>query len=547
MDSPKDISSLIVDIENVIESQPHDDIISQQVESVFMHKFSNEFRGEASSNTDITRLSNLPDTILLKIFSNFSLPELCHIALVCKHWLWVVYDSELWKYVDLSGYSKITEKHIISLINARLSPLLKTLDLSNREITPVIINELNDNCQQLDTLVLQNCDFSSSASSSDHEIKLKSTVPDKLVRLDIRNFKRGFHFIHLILEASDLSHIECFGFGNNHFCPAFSDFQLVFRRMHSLRILECVNCETFNDGQLKIIADELNCLESLVLKKCENIKGSTLQYLIQHAKKLKSLNLAETKVTDTALVATTWEDSHLEEFDLSFCLELSSVGLLGSIPRIQTLQYLALHNVGKSKAVTTELLERVHESQSWNKLEVLCLRFCNQIASESLLCMQNCLNLKYISFRTCYKIGYASIASSLKYFPNLMSLECGSLRISDESICTQWIEIFAKATEHCPNLRSLALVKCSGMPVSKVSAYRKIMCKFLLSCKHMDTICVLYSEEAILSLFKEAINMLPSNRDAINLSSVPVPRMIPPFRHSLDTELNHRRFRTFSF
>ena len=132
-----------------------------------MIKFSKEFTEldkKESGNKTLASLGDLPDTVLLKIFSNFSLPELCHIALVCRHWLWIVYDSELWRYVDLSKYKQINEGHIVNLIQARLSPLLKSLDLSNREITPVIMNELSEHCHQLDTLVLQNCLLSENES-----------------------------------------------------------------------------------------------------------------------------------------------------------------------------------------------------------------------------------------------------------------------------------------------------------------------------------------------------------------------------------------------
>uniref|UniRef100_A0A7M5XFA7 F-box domain-containing protein n=1 Tax=Clytia hemisphaerica TaxID=252671 RepID=A0A7M5XFA7_9CNID len=189
----RDVDTVVKDIENVLESNAPEDQIEKEIRYIFAKKFSKEFSGLQSSSRDasnksVANLDDLPDTVLLKIFSSFELPELCHVALVCKHWLWIVYDSELWRYVDLSKYKQINERHIVNLIQARLSPLLKSLDLSNREITPVIMNELSEHCQQLDTLVLQNCLMQDSQTD---EISNLSTVPEKLVRLDVRNFKQG--------------------------------------------------------------------------------------------------------------------------------------------------------------------------------------------------------------------------------------------------------------------------------------------------------------------------------------------------------------------
>lgn len=511
------------------------DQISKEIESAFSN-FSNERPFDLEQCTDIV-LSALPDTVLLKIFSNLTHPELCHIALVCKHWLWVVYDSELWKFVDFSRCNKVDEKTIIQLIQSRLSPLLKTLDLSNCSFSPNIVQELTDSCQQLDTLVLQNCDLTSTL-----ENKLNClSVPGNLTRLDIRNFKAGFQFMHVILEAQDMSHLECFGFGNNHFCPAFTNFQTMFSKMHALKILECVDCEFISDSEVIIFAKTLKNLESLVLKNCKNLNGSSLGHLINGAKELKSLNLSGTGVNDLALSNFPWESSIIEEFDLSFCDEITSAGLIVSIPKMDLLESLLLSNTGRGKAVTGEVLEAAYSIGNWKHLNVLSLHFANRLFNQAFSFLQNCSNLQWLSLRTCYRIDFECIAANLKYFPRLLGLECGSLFATGNST-NQWVQLLQSISINCKNMRHLILLKCVGLPLSRVTEYKNLLLGCLETMKKLETISVLYSEEAIYNLIESCIN-LSSSRASVKMSS-PVP-IIPPFRHSLDSEINKSKFRKY--
>ena len=548
MEEIKDVDTVVKDIQNVLEATAPEDVLEREIKSIFERKFSKEFSssmksGDGSCSSSLAHLDCLPDTVLLKIFSNFSLPELCHISLVCKHWQWIVYDSELWRYVDLSHYTQITENHILNLIQARLSPLLKTLDLSNREITPVIMNELSEHCHQLDTLVLQNCHLQQDTLPPE-SLTNTSSVPDKLVRLDVRNFKQGFYFVHLILEANDLSHLECFGFGNNDFCPAFTEFHTIFRKMHALRVLECVHCADINDAQIRLFADQLDCLESLVLTKCENIVGSSLPYLIEKAKCLKSLNLSETNVRSECLVQTPWQDSIIEELDLSFCLHVEAEGLTGSLPRIRTIQHLKLHNVGKSKGVTPALFESDFEHGCWPHLEVLCLRFCNKFTEDGLRYFEKFSTLKFLSLRSCFKLSYTGVSGILKHLPHLQHLECGSLLLSQESICVNWMGILDSSVKHCKMLQKLVLVKCAGIAITKLSDHRKQFEEFFKASNNLEVLCILYSEESIVRLLQAAARAV--GKKNVVITDKPGLEIIPRFRHSLDTELNRERFKTFT-
>ena len=72
-----------------------------------------------------------------------------------------------------------------------------------------------------------------------------------------------------------------------------------------------------------------------------------LNELLKSASKLVSLNLSGTGLTDTALRSTLWENSCIEEIDLSYCTRLTGEGLSNSLGRMKQLHYLSLNNVGK--------------------------------------------------------------------------------------------------------------------------------------------------------------------------------------------------------
>jgi len=228
---------------------------------------------------------------------------------------------------------------------------------------------------------------------------------------------------------------------------------------------------------------------------------------------------------------------------LSFCLHISADALAATIPKIKTLQHVALHNVGRSKAVTSMMLENAFNQSTWINLEVLCLRFCNKLTVNALPFLERCSNLKYLSLRSCFKISYLSIGANLKFLPHLLHLECGSLLLSQESICNNWVELFESCASHCIDLRKLILVKCSNMPLSKLNAYRRSFSAFFKNCTQLETVCVLYSEESIVKLLIEVSQKINAN---VVITNTPGLEVVPRFRHSLDTELNRKRFKTFT-
>ena len=502
-----------------------------------MDQIQRHFPGLKVDTSDLGIL-DLPDTVILKIFANLSHPELCRIAIVCKHWLWIVYDSALWEHLDLQQFHKVDEDCIVNLIQTRLSPLLKTLNLAKCSITPMLFNELTENCKQLSTLSLQGCSWDVAKEEQD---LLELSIPDKLTRLDIRNVGEYGSFIHLIFNAPDLSMLECFGFGNGscHYCPTFLDVSSLFSKMSNLRVLECIDSECISDTTLGVIAENLPCLQSLNLKKCYKITGSSLSILMARAFCLKSLLLAGTSVNDESLAAVSWKDSNIEELDLSLCDRITSDGLRSILPHLPYLQFLCLNNCGRGKAVTNEVMIDVSNRGLWTDLITLSFQFCCRLTGESLVVLSKCQNLERLSFRSCHRFGFSEVSASLRYFHKLKSLEVGTLFCSPErSSC--WDQLLTSISDNCPLLEKLVLLKCSGTTLGNLRRFRSKIFEFLVKCKKLTNVCLLHCDAAFVNLFLEcASSMLSERHIEITTSSLEDP-IIPPFRHSLDAYMKER-------
>lgn len=532
--------------------------ISKHIDNAFSI-FSAERPFDVAQNDQIT-LGALPDSVMLRIFGNLSHPELSQVALVCKHWMWIVYDTTLWKVLDLSDRNKIDENTVIRLLQQRLSPLVKSLNLSNCCFSPTIFKELRD-CTKLDTLVLQNfalkekgeeeigeSDDVPSSNSSIHsppivENQLENlSIPDNLTRLDIRNVSEGYRFMHVILEGHDMSKLECFGFGNKHYCPVFTDFQTMFSKMKSLRIFECIECETFTDVQMLIIADQLNVLECLDVRKSRNVTGQSLPYLIEKIPRLKSLNLSGTGITDEAIMNTLWQCSDVEEIDFGFCDFLTGEGLADALPRMNRLRYLGLHGCGKGKALCGEALEKIHEESLWKNLEVLNLHFSIRLFEPAFPFVYHCLNLRHLSLRTCNRFGFEYIATSLRHFPCLVGFECGSLFAVKEN-CEKWENIILNIAEHCKQMKDLILVKCSLIPISKRAECQKNISKAFANCNKLLNVALMFTDESVGQLLY--ISLQDSHNKRIKLDTKATFSVIPPFKHSLDSEINQQKFMNY--
>ena len=84
-------------------------------------------------------LEQLPDKILLHIFSFLPLKQLGNLALVCRKWRLLAYDSRLWQRVSLrpehAGLHVNSVDALMQLIGIRFGASLRYLELPSDLIT----------------------------------------------------------------------------------------------------------------------------------------------------------------------------------------------------------------------------------------------------------------------------------------------------------------------------------------------------------------------------------------------------------------------------
>jgi len=430
-------------------------------------------------------LLQLPDSLLLKIFSNLSHTQLWQVATVCKKWLSLVLDTKLWQSVKFSQWNYLTEDQVIHIIRKQIPPTLRLVDLSNCRVSSLIFHELSARFQHLETLLLQNTNFvyddnhdKDNGDSDDGNVKIKSfTLPSYLVRLDLRNFEADSQLLlpHIMVQVSYLRNLECLrctgvaalqfeDFPTFKLYPSAEDFHLL-GALRSLRILECVDCDAITDTHIALVVEQLSNLESLSLKNCENVTGSMLNKLLTSTAKLKSLNLSGTRLTDSAMTSAVWEKCRIEEIDLSYCSVLTEEGLLNSIWRIKDIRYLALNYVGKGRSVTEKLFEKSAKCKTWKYLTTLSVFVSNKLHCSALTSLRQYSHLCHISFRTCSGITFNDIAHNLEYFPNLSVLECGSPKIEESAarLSNTWIHLLESLSNHCRRLKQLVMLRCTAL------------------------------------------------------------------------------------
>ncbi|GJQ69713.1 hypothetical protein Trydic_g22284 [Trypoxylus dichotomus] len=99
-------------------------------------------------------INNLPDEVLLNIFSYFTTKQLhCDIRPVCRRWMVLAMSPILWKAIDVRN--EVPTNILTNWI--KTSPLLKSFSVEDRNDTNIIAEQLAKCCKQLESVKMQNC------------------------------------------------------------------------------------------------------------------------------------------------------------------------------------------------------------------------------------------------------------------------------------------------------------------------------------------------------------------------------------------------------
>ena len=225
------------------------------------------FHTEVERRTNCYTIFDLPDEIMLKVFSYFSHFELCrYVAPVCETWLAYARDSTLWEEITEAEFQNVSSDLLVKVITSWCS-LLKVLDLKGRtDIGGSDLKAIFSSCPLIETLSFAFCD-----QINDEMMKLLS---DNCPNLKYVNFEG--------CKISDSSLIYLFG-----------------KPIHSLNVS---HCNMISDEGLIFIAKNFKHLCSLDLDGVQWISQVSVEVLVDlHADNLIEVTLDGADLTDDSI------------------------------------------------------------------------------------------------------------------------------------------------------------------------------------------------------------------------------------------------------
>ena len=355
-----------------------------------------------------TAVYDLPDTVILKVFSYLDEIQLCKVACVCANWRRIAYDSSLWTRVDLRRYhSRLDNLRLMKLVRTRLAPLVTSLNLGSYTLPPHVFQALSKHCPKLTVLGLEGVTF------VDNFAAYSNSFPQGLKKLDIRH-ARG-HASAFRKIAQSMKGIECLGLSDELFDSLERELELepLFRKFENIRVMEFSYCCLMTDDIMALIASYCTKLTSLCLRRCSNVRGRSLPHLLSSCTGLASLVMDGTGLTNSSVLEIAWENTNIREIDLSWCRHLSQDGLGFMLPRLRKLRYLRLCCCGYGHAITDTVLSLM-AGGGCTKLEVLDLSYNSMLTNQGLGRFASyCRSLIYLRIHHCKELT----KDLMKFFP----------------------------------------------------------------------------------------------------------------------------------
>ncbi|XP_076467804.1 uncharacterized protein LOC143298750 isoform X2 [Babylonia areolata] len=384
-------------------------------------------------------VSEVPDELLLKIFSYLKPAELCsHVTAVCKYWRRLAYDHSLWRkldvsnirmrglqlcqvvlrvsgaihYLDMSGVERLTNAEMA--VVAENCPLLTHLDLGFvDDLNCTMMHAILTSCPCLEFLNVEGCRhvnnemmrvLVASAGSQLKQLNFSHcSLVDESLWLMMRNIRGlthlnidGISWIselvvrHLALEYSGT--MESWELDGNELTDGTI---LSVSACHCLKILSVSFCEQLTDQSIKHL-QRLENLEKLSLRKGPAFSASALTELLSSPtlRSLTYLDLTECQqLEDQGVQAIAHTCSQkLKTLCLSWCWDVTDKGME--------------HIASRCSQLVNMYLVGLH------RLEGLWLP----------MALDNMANLVYISFEQCNEVVDSVIEEAVRDKPDLAIL-----------------------------------------------------------------------------------------------------------------------------
>lgn len=409
-------------------------------------------------------INALPEKVLIKIFSYLTHNEILKCALVCKLWRNISQNPKMWRtlklrsdYVDSLHVKNID--YFMYLLNHRFNSALEYIELPIELITAPVLHDLANKCSILTHLTL---DFSAAMQLQDFDVL--NTFPCNLKMLTICLseviFLEGF-MRKIYSHLSSLEQLHLIGTleSSNDPDEAYETINISKIKAYTpnLKIINLYGITFIEDNHIESIASGCIHLECVALNYCSRFKGYSLKALISKCKKIKSLLLQNTGIEDNAINAVDWDQTALQELDLS-STDLSEQALLDFLCHLPPLVYLSVSNCD---GFTDKVLDSMNELNKFCRLSALDIGDTVNLASEAVFSFIRKYGnqLKGFSYPGNVKVTEQFWISSIQNMKNLRIVIMGTSygwfkRISTRIHVDQIIESFAV---NCPQLERLEI------------------------------------------------------------------------------------------
>lgn len=363
---------------------------------------------------------DLPEEIILYIFSFLNISNLGICARVSKQFHRISLDETLWHTVVLRRKHTINDK-ILGKIARKYLRSLTITQCNAKSITTEGVVDLLEICSQ--SLKLLNVSGSSGGLfASDAFILLVSERCENLHSLDISWSNVGNKGVEAICHASKrFIQLSLNG------CQAVTDEAIKLiaeKHFESLKVLELFGCFNVSPTSINLIATSCKQISTLNLGQCHKVTNSTLCLLAKGLPKLESLDIRGCKqVRDSSLreiiINCQWlstliiancpfiTDSTLITLasvcPLLRCLDVCGIGKI-SDRGVETLSRscsrLESLDLSSTKATGRSVMAIANNCRS--ELESLKLSFCHSITDSCLnVLVMNCKKLKSLHLYGC--------------------------------------------------------------------------------------------------------------------------------------------------
>lgn len=372
------------------------------------------------SASGVHSLNDLPEDILILIFSYLSTKDLCKASGVCQKWQMLCWDPVLWSSIQISNYQD-------SVINKVLRNILAKLAMDTQGY-----------CITVHSVKLNGCEL-----LSDKGLGFVARFCIDLEELDVSGCccitSKGLHDI--LLNCHTLTHLDTSGCTcvNSISAPVANGFGLGHHGSFlQLRYLDLSDCVAFDDLGMRVVGLSCGLLENLYLRRCNRVTDVGIKHIAQHCVHLKELSVSDCyKVRDFSMKEIAKNCAGLKYLSAAKCPVTDTA-----------MKYIGKHCV-KLKYLNIRGCESVsdvgitHIVQNCLKLRSLDAGKCDITDNGLHIIGIHCPQLKKLSIRGCEGVTDTGVKT--------IAAQCCSVQYLNLQECNLSYQTFMYIREHCKN------------------------------------------------------------------------------------------------